>query len=488
MMNKQNITLATLITLLVLLIFVISTGCGRPRVGSPGYTDPFEDQSEFEPAEEFEYLADLDAAVGFIRDTFIGIGETMAATTGEDLGDMGGIADEVLGAIGVSDLEKTEIAAEANESMIHASAEYGFPTDIMNIMTGLNDSGAVEVELPAHFPSDRWAGHTFIAKPGVLMEVGFEAIEKSMEDMAAGMGMPMSMNLDAMMAIFFGFESASESYEWMGDECVFFSISNPDFDPEGDQSYENVGFYSVMAISSKSPEDGLDVYEKMFGSMMLLFGSTDFMERGEFQDHDALIVTLPSLLDSPFLAQLPEDQRTQFEAQIGMNEEMYGEMPPLVAVAVDGYVFFADQPSIEAALETYTPGNFTTNRTASIEWEANWDLFIEGFFPGNPIVLISMLENQTPEIQDLLVEFQDAVSDCDELGLSRVGVTVEEDTLRLDFWTSRESIIFYDAIQEVVEETPSTVWEALGRQIGEAIAQQQQGMGGFGGQDFSYDF
>ncbi|MCX6645499.1 MAG: hypothetical protein NTY09_03950 [bacterium] len=113
----------------VLFIFIIAlgllilAGCNRPRVGTPEYQNPADDTSAFEPADEYLYLVDLDKAEQAMGEGIAGIKEDIgqqSTAPGAEMPDFNTMMDD----LGISGLQKGNVTAEANASMVHRAAEY----------------------------------------------------------------------------------------------------------------------------------------------------------------------------------------------------------------------------------------------------------------------------------------------------------------------------------------------------------------------------
>ncbi|HDS30032.1 MAG TPA: hypothetical protein ENN67_03220 [Firmicutes bacterium] len=465
-----------------LIVFAITVcvlaGCGKPGVGTPGYNDPFEDKSPFRPAPEYEYLADLDLVKQAMMEGASELERSAGQLQGADIPDMDMTA--VFASLGFDQLERKELSAEANESLIHAHSAYGFPSRGISLLTGMKEVGSAEVKLPAHFPRERLAGSMFFAKPGEMVEWSFENIEKTLNSAAGsipgGGQMTGSVSMDSIMQ-FMGFENASKIYDWMGDECVFFSLSNPDFDPQGEMTAENTAFFSLMAISSDSPVKGIEVVQQMVMFPLVMMGMSDIVKRDKIGDYDSLIINPPSSSKLSRLGIFSEDNLKKMEDELQ-------KLPPLVITAVEGYLFIGDKPSVETAIGIYNPESATTGRNATMEMEANWDLFMESLLSKNPGVWMGLVESLAPEVREVFDKLFVAVSDINELGVSRLSVKVEGNTLHIDTWISKESVRLFETIGEALNEVPGKTWESIGRSLGEMLGSQRSP----GGQDFSFDF
>jgi hypothetical protein len=376
-------------------------------------------------------------------------------------------------ALGRFGLAQEEITAEANETMVHARGTYTIPGGDESFLAALAETGPAEVELPAHFPADRWMGDVFLANPGDLIEMGIASLEKGLAEMQEYMrgyqgqqGGP-SFGIDFFLGMY-GINDAEDIYGWMGSEMHIATIVNPDYNPDEEPSPENVPWHSILAVSSRNPEDGLDLMEDIGSGMLFtMMGGTN-TERTEIEGHEAVIMPPPNVADSPFAELYTEEQL-----------EMIANAPATAAVAVPGYLFVADEASILAALDIFNPNTSGTGRLATMEGEWNWDLTVDNFSPTNPGLWISMIES--PELQDLLMEFYTRTKDLEEFGASRATVVVtDNEHFELDILTSRESIRLFEIVREIVDETPDETWEALGEQFGQWL-QESGGMGGFGG-------
>ena len=111
----------------------------------------------------------------------------------------------------------------------------------------------------------------------------------------------------------YGIEEQSDLYDWMGSELHIFNLLNPNFDPEGEPTYENVPFHSLLAIASGNPEKGLDLFQGMLESpASMMMGIT--VERTEFNGMDALLIPPISVEDSLLSEMFTEEQKAQIES------------------------------------------------------------------------------------------------------------------------------------------------------------------------------
>ncbi len=212
-------------------------------------------------------------------------------------------------------------------------------------------------------------------------------------------------------------------------------------------------------------DKGLEALTKLitFGMMFL----ESMPEEGQIGGYDALIVEFPDLSEMLEGMELDEDAMDQMDA--------LEDIPPLVCVAVPGYILMSDQPSMEALIGIYEAEAEGTGRLASLEFQVNWDLMIDNFSPDNPGMLLDMIDD--PDLKELISKFYSEVKDLKELGMS-LGTIVVTDSrnFELDILTTRESLKVLEAIEKIVEETPDETWEKLGEMFGEAM----MGQGGMG--------
>lgn len=473
-MRKIRIPVIT-VTAFFILLSLLAIGCQRAKVGTPGYQDPFEDRSAFQPAEEYAYLTDIDRGKDLVSER--------AAEMEQPAGQVSGAEAEnpdpsvFFAALGISDLNQKELTAEANNSLIHSHSSYEFPADEESFLSVLNGIGTAEVGLPAHFPRERLASHLFIAKPAELVKSAYDSMERELSSVPSDMpGMELSAGMDSMMQ-FMGFENAAETYEWMGDECAMIGITNPDFDPQGEMNAENTAFYSVLAISTDSPEDGLDVIQKLLVFPTMFAGGADVLNRDEIDGHDALILDLGTLSGAA-MSDMPDEEQTR------EMEKSMEDVPPVVAVAMEGCIFIGDQPSVEKAMGLFTPRAASTDRTATIEVQSDWDLSLQSLLSDNPGVWLSLAQELSPESKELFDKLLEAIKDIQEIGASRMDIVVDNGLLNVDLWTSKESIRLFEKVQQVIEETPGATWQELGRSIGETLRGRRRQSD----QDYSYNF
>jgi hypothetical protein len=431
-------------------------GCDRPQVGSPEYDDPILDTSPYEPAEEFTYLVDIEQTARVMGSNFQDIKEGMEGEgmpRGMEMPEF----DSILEELGMSGLVKENITAEANESMIRAHGEYTIEDKDAYLIAGLSEIGTAEVRLPSYFPRDKWVGHVFIANPGDLVEIAMYAIETEMEAFMGGSG-----GMDMEMALgMFGFDDPEDVYNWMGDEFVLFYLLNEDFDPDGETTYENVPFFTVLGLASENTENGLDVIENLIGNPLLAMSGID-VDRDEFKGKDAVIISPP-----------PADMFDDF-----LDEETMAQLedaPDAIAVAVEDYILLADEFSMGAALDLISRDGSGTSRMASIEIESNLDAVLAQFDPSNPGPWVDFVESE--EFQDLMMRLYNATRDLGELGTSRTTILIQDgENLDVDVLTSRESIRLFEIVEGIVAETPPETWQVLGEIFGETMA----GQGGMG--------
>ena len=453
------------VLLVILLGVAVGTavGCGRPKVGTAGYKDPMADQSAYRPADEFKYLVDIKGAA----DSFSKVAEQTGMTSGLSKDE----SEKLTESMGLPGFEQDSIMAEANDTVVHARGTYHLTTDDYGILESLAKTGPAEIKLPGYFPGERWIGHFFLAKPGALIESGFKAMEEELNKLSEQMpsdqgGMSFSMNMDFFLGMY-GFGSADEVYGWMGDEAMIFNLSNPDFDPDSAASNENVPIYTVLAVSSKEPEKGLDMVENFWTGMAM---STLFQvkpERKTIGDYEAVVIPPPSFENSMFEEMVTQEQKEKMK-----------DMPSTVAVAVPGYFFVGDQTSVEKALALFDPKGTGTGRMATLEGEWNLDLAVQNFTPGNPGVWLSLLQSEA--LKDVLMRLYNETKDLKELGVSRTTVVVTEGRkFELDMTTTRESIKLLEIVKKVAEETPDETWEQLGEEFGKWL-KESSGAGAFG--------
>lgn len=427
-------------------------GCDRPQVGSPEYDDPILDTSPYEPAEEYTYLVDIEQTTRIMGSNFQDIKEGME---GQDMprGMEMPEFDSILEELGLSGLVQKNITAEANESMIRAHGEYTIEDKDAYLIAGLSEIGTAEVRLPSYFPRDKWVGHIFIANPGDLVELAMHAIETEM----SGSG---GMDLEMVLGMF-GFDDPEDVYNWMGDEFVLFYLLNENFDPDGETTYENVPFFTVIGLASENTENGLDTIENLIGNPVLATAGID-VDRDEFKGKDAIIMSLhPAAMFEDFL-----DEETMAQLE---------DAPDAIAVAVEDYILIADEFSMEAALDLISRSGSGTSRMASLEIESNLDAILAQFDPSNAGPWVNFVESE--EFQDLLMRFYNATRDLGELGTSRTSILIQDgEHLELDVLTSRESIRLFEIVEGIVAETPPETWQALGEIFGETMA-EQDGMG-----------
>jgi hypothetical protein len=462
MMKKYDRVVFALFIFVVTLGLLALAGCDRPRVGTPEYQNPASDTSPFQPAEEYSYLVDLDKAEQAMGESVQGIKDEMgqqSVVPGAEMPDFEAIMDEM----GFTGLNKENVTAEANESMVHAHAEYSVE-EPSELFTGLAQIGTAEVKLPTYFDQEVWMGHFFLANPGDLTELALNAMDASMQEMGAqmggGQGMGMDMSLDSMLPMF-GFQTREEIYDWMGNEFLVFSLLNKNFDPAGATTYENAPFYNLLAISATDNAKSLDAIERILGNpMMSMMGLQS--ERTEINGKDIVVLHPPS---PEMFADYVD------EAQL----EQLASLPDTYAVAAGNYILIGDQYSVGAALAAMKETGTTTNRITSMELEFNIDGFLTQFDPSNAGPWVELIESE--EFQDLMLRFYDATRELQELGTSRYSMLMQDgEHLELDVNTSKESLKFFEAIQGVINDTPSESWQKLGEMAGNILS-EQSGMG-----------
>lgn len=460
-----RIVMALFVFLMAVAVWTL-IGCDRPQVGSPEYQDPILDTSPYEPAEEYTYLVDIDQTARIMGENYEGIAGELDS---HDMAPGMGMPDfdDIIEEIGIPGLRKGDVTAEANDSMVHAHAEY-IIEDQSEFTMALSEIGAAEIRLPSYFDQSKWMGHVFLANIDDLTELGMYAMAAEMENFGGDMGMGMGMEMDIEMYMqMFGISDVEDVYNWMGDEIMFFSLLNTDFDPDGPTTYENVPFFTLMGVAATDTEKGVDMFENLFGNPFLAMMGIN-VERTEFEGHDAVIIPPPSM--EMFAGYLDEAQLEQLSTA-----------PDTIVVAVEDYVLMADEFAVKAALDAMTGRGSGTNRMATLEVEWNIDGFLTQFNPENAGPWVELLESE--EFKDLLLRFYNATYDLEELGTSRCSLLVQDgETIELDVITSKESLKFFEAVEGVIAETPSATWEALGEMVGE-ILMEQTGMG----MDYDYD-
>ncbi len=455
MKNQPRLVLILFAFLFVVAIWTL-VGCDRPRPGAPDYDDPSLDTSPMEEAEEFEYLVDLEDMAGKMTEMSADIVESM-----EESGDMppefsryeGGDPLEMLGLPG---LVQESIMAEASDKMVHAHGEYRLEDDESEMLVGLAEIGAAEVELPGHFPRERWVGHLFIANVDDMIGLGVEASEEIMDEMYgedSGMG--------DMGMMFGGMDDTEEFYNWMGDELVWFSLTNPDFDPEGEVTAENAPMFSVMACTVVDEEGLLDVID--FGRLMAGMMLDLIPEWTEVNGYEVLEIPFPDFESGLF-----------YEMGMEMDDEMRAQLeniPSFGIALVPGYAFLADMPAIEAVLDVYEEEGESIGRMASLEIQSNLDLVIANFMPSNPGLYLDMIES--PALHEMLMTIYNETRDLEELGTTRATVVVQDgENFELDVNTSKEAITLFEILEGIVNETDDETWAQLGQEIGELMESQ----------------
>jgi len=463
---------AVLLGIFIMLGVWTMAGCQKPEVGEPDYQDPMGDTSTFEPADEFKYLLDIDAAQERV-DKIAESGEMP-----EDLTNMG--PADLIASMGAGNIIQKNVTSQASDKLVKVTGEYSLGElgleDDENPMTYLADLGAAEVVLPNHFPQDRYMGHFFIANPDDLFEelIGglAEDYDKNMASQdknkgSSGMDMMMGGDFETGLSMF-GIESMDDIYGWMGDELIVFNISNPDYDPEGELGAENTPAFQAFAIAADDPDAGIELVDGMLQSFLFLMLGVQ-AEEGEIAGHNALIITPPPIEDNPMFEDMDK------ETLAAMSE-----ISNFAAVSLPGYLMISDQPAIEAIVEAFDPEAAGTGRMAHIESEMNWDIAIDKFSPANPGMLISLIESD--EVRELLTKFVARTSELEELGITRFSLLVRDgENFDVELLTSRESIELLEIVREIVEETDEEDWEAIGDQIDEIM--EQPGFGAPMGMD-----
>jgi len=465
MQKYAKLTVVLFVAMMFLAIWTMS-GCKKPEVGSPGYQDPSADSSAFKPADEFKYLLDIDAA----SERIAKIEESGEKPT--DFTDMGP-ADLIAGMAEESIVQKN-ITAQANDKMVHVTGEYSLAdlglTDEENPLKYLADVGAAEVKLPNHYPAERYMGHLFIANlDDIIEKLVTQAAEESKADTEKGADDPMSMmggDFESGLA-FLGISTKEEIYDWIGDELIMFSISNPGYDPEAELTPENTPSHSILAIASDAPDKGLELVSNLMGSFMVqMMGYTS--EESEITGHKAITLVPPDMENNPMYKDMDEETKAMMMEQMGPM----GEMPPIVMITMPGYVMIGDQQSVDAAVAAFTEEASGTGRMANVEVESNWDIAINNFSPSNPGVFLEMLESD--ELRDLLARFAAESANLEELGATRLSMVARDgQNFDIDLETSRESIKLLEIVRQIVSETDEPTWAALGEQFGKMMAGEQ---------------
>lgn len=443
--------------------------CGRSKIGTSAYKDPSLDKSPFKQADEFTYLVDLDLALQRLAG---GLESTKSLPSSE--------ADtrETLDLTAIAGISKKSISAEANNSMIRARAEYEVSEKDNVLPKLLGEIEAVEVKFPAHFPRERWIGHLFIGNPGIIVQNLVKQVEQGFDGFKNSQSGASLFSLDSTLGLL-GIGKKEDLYNWIGDEMLICAISNPGYDPQGKQDFRNTPLFSIIAIASSSPEKGLEIADKLASALYMFMGEPEGYQRTQLKGYEALFMPAPDVSLSPFAEFMPKEEAKQLS-----------DLPATVVAVVPGYLILGDQVSVEKALEIFKKDiKKGTARLASVEAEVNLDLLSQSYTPSNPGFVISMLNEQSPELQDLLKRIYMATKDIKELGPSRYTV-INKDKMHfeLECMTSRESIKFYDAIRKVVEETPSETWQKIGEEISGKLI-EQSGMADMSGeQNFSFQF
>jgi hypothetical protein len=216
-----------------------------------------------------------------------------------------------------------------------------------------------------------------------------------------------------------------------------------------------------MAVSANDIEKGLDACENLIGNPFIQMAGIR-VERDMFEELDAVIVSPPPA--------------TMFEDYLDESQiEQLATAPDMIIVGSGGYIFIGDEFSVKAALAAMRDTGTGTNRMASMEIEWNIDGFLTQFNPENAGPWVELIESE--EFQDLLLRFYNATQDLEELGTSRYSALIQDgEHIEIDVLTSRESLKFFEAVNQVIEETPDETWGALGQMVGEILS-EQSGMG-----------
>lgn len=472
-MNRTIGSLVSIWAVAAVLGSLLLAGCGG---GGPRYVDPVGEIGPCEPAEEFTYLADLPGGAlslcEDISEARKGMNEDAAAATSQ--------IQTLL--YGVTAMERDEIKAEASERMVHACAEYHIPRGVDNPLVCLCGAGRSEVRLPARFPSDRWIGHLFVANPGRMIQKAIESFEEQAEKLQeelekaglGGMGGLSDLFSVDSMARMYGLEKAEDFYDWMGDELVFFTLANPEFvpdsaeeedsdaEPGADEGEEEPATqqwpsYTLLALATPNPEKGMDVYEAVIKVPMHLAGKGEKIRRDEIMGYEALILDVDPE-ENPFMAGLDEEQLEVIKAA-----------GPSCLAAVPGYLFIGNKVSLEAALEVFEPSARGTGRLTTVEAECNWDRMRE-YSMGKESSPSVIAGGPIPEVDEFLSSIREATAGINELGTSRYSLAVwTTGRMDLDVVTSRDSVRFYEAVSEVMEEKGDRMWKAVGRRFGEMM-------------------
>jgi len=250
-----------------------------------------------------------------------------------------------------------------------------------------------------------------------------------------------------------GIDKRENAYNWMSDELLIFTLTNPAYNAKDKVTATNTPFYNLIAISSSSPDKGLDLLQGVMDLVYAFMGKPKDYGPTELNGYKALLMP-PADIDNSMVGQ---------EGEAAKELAPLKDAPPAVAVAVPGYLLIADKPSIDTALAIFQKDGKGTGRLATIETAANLDIISQSFSPTNPGTILKLVGDQSPEVRDLLQKLYTATRDIKELGNSRLDIVFPNTTsMELDVNTSRESIKFFEAVQTVIRETPPETWEKIG--------------------------
>jgi len=459
-MFKRTQYLAFLSAIISIAVALLLAGCPEqqpapsgPSGEPPEVEQPEEATAEFQPAEEFEYLVDLESAVGKMM-------EADAMAMGAD--------DEMLDEMR-EELEQVfnqeEITVEASDTIVRAHGEYSidpaklaeeigenFPSELI---TGI---GTAPVSFPTHFSADRRMMHLFVANPKLLGEIIVDLSMQFMDEVSGSMGGKeeddgeSGIRVSDLMLNMLDVDEPEELTDWLGDEMVLLLLTNPDYDPElysdiEDLSFEevieNLPIYPIIALAAEDSSQGLTIIENAVNFFFASGGARSEIERTEIEGVEAIMLPLETMADDMnFYNEQEASEFMTFMSRVG----------PSVAVAVPGYVLIGARPALLSALDAFDPDEDGEAGEATVQLAWNWDTMIEFYKAIDPMESIDWEEEATEVEREMVADLDEFIRDMGAVGMGVAELDMSETgDFTVDIVTSRESMGLIYVLSEIFE-------------------------------------
>jgi hypothetical protein len=459
-MFRRTQYVAFVSAILSIAVALLLAGCPQPQPTPSGPSgeqpqagQPEEQAPEYQPAEEYEFLVDLESTVGKMM-------EADARSMGgdeEDIEDMRQDLEDVF--------SQEEITAEASDTMVRAHGEYSldagklaeeigenFPSELI---TGL---GTAPVEFPAHFPADRRVAYLFVANPKLLGEVIVDLSMQFMDEVSGAFTggkddeeSDNGVRLSELMLHMLDVEEPEELTDWLGDEMVLLLITNPDFDPDRfadieeldfEQVIENFPVYPIIALGAEDSSRGLTVLENTVNFFFASGGVRTEMERTEIDGVEAIMLPVEDMANDMFYSD--EDDKNEF---ITVMEQI----GPSIAVALPGYVLIGAEPALLSAMDAFEPEASGDEGDATVQLAWNWDAMIEFYEVFDPMESIDW-EGASEAEREIFSNLDDAIRSVHNAGMGSAELDMGENgDFTVDVVTSVESMGLINSISNIFE-------------------------------------